>query len=315
MRRSIGVTLSAVASILGSALLLVLVLILTVTMLLRPDTPGMNSLVRISLFVGGSALFALSAWGILTAVGLLRLFGWARWSMLAFSAFLTFVGATAAIGVLLGGAVPAPGVSPQLMRGVLVATGAVYTLLALIGAFWLYYFNTRGVKAQFDGSAQPPGGRPFSLTLIAVLMVVGGAMCGVFALLPLPAALCGWLISGWGARIFYAVLAAIEVWLAWGLLRLRPLSRVLSIAFFVFGAANSLLLALWPGAAARVVASVAVFSPELRYGAVSQVPSLIGGILAVPFSAVLIWILIKARPAFYPAPAAELPTPETPTQA
>ncbi len=306
MQRSIGVTLTAIATILGSIILLLMVLLLTVTLLLRPNAAGMTGLVRVSIFIGGIVLFALSAWGIATAVGLLRLGAWARWSILAFSVLLTFVGATSALGVMFVPLPQTPGVSPDLMRGVQVGIAGFYALLALIGGFWLYFFNTSGVKAQFSGSgsgpAQPPGGRPFSVTMIAGFMLAGSALCGVFAFLPLPVALAGWIVSGWAARLIYAGICIFELWLGWGLLRLRPLSRVLSIAFFALGALNSLLFALLPGAASRVAASLAVLSPELRYSSVSQFPSMIGSLVGVPFSAVLIWLLIKRRPAFHPAP-------------
>jgi len=311
MQRSIGVTLTAIVTILGSIILLLMVLLLTVTLLLRPNAAVMTGLVRISLLIGGIVLFALSAWGIATAVGLLRLGAWARWSILAFSVLLTFVGATSALGVMFVPLPQTPGVSPDLMRGVQVGIACFYALLALIGGFWLYFFNTSGVEAQFSGSgpAQPPGGRPFSVTMIAGFMLAGSALCGVFAFLPLPAALAGWIVSGWAARLIYAGICIFELWLGWGLLRLRPLSRVLSIAFFALGALNSLLFALLPGAASRVAASLAVLSPELRYSSVSQFPSMIGSLVGVPFSAVLIWFLIKRQPAFTPAETNAQSTP------
>ena len=314
MQRSIGVTLTAIVTILGSIVLLLMVLMLTVTLLLRPNAAGMTSLVRVSMFIGGSLLFALSAWGIATAAGLLRLCGWARWSMLTFSVMLTFVGVTAAMGTLFGSVTPAPGVSRTFMRGFQLGAACFYALLALLGVFWLHYFNTPGVKAQFAGSAsaQPPGGRPISITLIAALMLVGSALCGLLAFLPLPAALFGWLLSGWASHLFYAGFGLVELWLGWGLLRLRPLSRVLAIAFFVFGAVNSLLLALLPGAAGRVAASMAVISPALHYGSVSQFPSVVGSILAVPFSVVPIWFLIKGQPAFTTAPDKDAPSSAPP---
>jgi len=316
MQRSIGVTLTAIASILGSILLLLMVLLMTVTLLLRPNATEMTSLVRITLLIGGAAMFAFSAWGIATAVGLLRLCGWARWSMLAFSVLLTFFGAAAALGAIFGAAAPAPGVAPDLMRGILLGVGAFYAVLALLGGFWLYYFNTSAVKAQFSsaGPTQPPGGRPFSVTMIAWLMLPGGALCCVFAFLPFPAVLGGWMVTGWAARLFYAGVALIELWLGWGLLRLRPLSRVLSIAFFVLGAVNSLLFALLPGAAARVAASLAIFSPGLRYSSTSRFPSLIGSLAAVPLSAVVIWFLVKCRPAFHPALEITPPLPQPPSE-
>jgi hypothetical protein len=151
--------------------------------------------------------------------------------------------------------------------------------------------------------------------MIAWLMVSGGAMCAILAFLPLPAVLGGWIVPGWAARFTYAGIALIELWLGWGLLRLRPLSRVLSIAFFVLGAVNSLLFAFLPGADARIAASLAVFSPGLQYSSGTQFPSLIGSIATVPFSAVVIWFLVKCRPAFHPAPEIAAPSPQPPPEA
>ncbi|MGD0578722.1 MAG: hypothetical protein ABSC08_07320 [Bryobacteraceae bacterium] len=317
MRRSIGVTLSAIASILGSVLLLLMVLLVTVSALLLPNDPAMTSQTRVAALIGGAVLFLFSAWGIATAVGLFRLCAWARWSMLAFSVLLTFIGAATALCLLFVPLPRTPGVPPAFGRAILAGIAGFYALLALIGGFWLYYFNTAGVKTQFSGAgpAQPPGGRPFSVTMIAWLMVSGGAMCAILAFLPLPAVLGGWIVPGWAARFTYAGIALIELWLGWGLLRLRPLSRVLSIAFFVLGAVNSLLFAFLPGADARIAASLAVFSPGLQYSSGTQFPSLIGSIATVPFSAVVIWFLVKCRPAFHPAPEIAAPSPQPPPEA
>ena len=316
MKRSIGVTLSAIASILGSASLLLVVLLTTVSALLLPNDPAMTAQTRVAALIGATVLFLFSAWGIATAVGLLRLCAWARWSILAFSVLLTFVGAATALCVLFIPLPRTPGVSPDFTRAILAGIACFYAVLALIGGFWLYFFNTSRVRTQFAGGGltQPPGGRPFSLTMIAWLMLSGGALCGVLALLPLPAVLGGWIVSGWAARLVYAGTALIELWLGWGLLRLRPLSRVLSIAFSVLGPVNSLLFALLPGADARFAAVLAVYSPELRYSSTSHFPSLFGGIATVPLSAVVIWFLVKCRPAFHPEPEITPPLPQPPSE-
>ena len=90
MKRSIGVTLAAVISLAGSVIVLLLVLLATVAALLSPGDPSMPVQTRVATMVGCGVLFLFSAWGIATAVGLLRLCAWARWSILSFSVILAF---------------------------------------------------------------------------------------------------------------------------------------------------------------------------------------------------------------------------------
>jgi hypothetical protein len=198
---------------------------------------------------------------------------------------------------------PTPeGAAPGLMAGIKVAAVCVYAAGALLGALWLWYFHTAGVRAQFGAGTDGPGGRPLSLWVIGLLLIIGGlfCLCGVF--LPFPVMVFGLLLRGWAARLFFLVFAAIVCWLGVELLRLRALSRVLAIALFACGGANTLLVGVlpgfpersrammdampagWPGATAGQSAALSSMQPAF----------LIGALLAV----VPIWFLVAHRAAF-----------------
>ena len=149
---------------------------------------------------------------------------------------------------------PTPQVSQQIMTGIKIGIAVFYGVLALMGAFWLYYFNTARVRTQFGPGAaiDGPGGRPLSVSVIAWLMLAGGAICIGGAFSPFPGMMFGLIFTGWSARAFYVGFAAIEIWLGVGLLRLNPLSRVLAIAMFGFGILNSALFAVLPGHSERL---------------------------------------------------------------
>lgn len=133
MERSTGITLSAVAAILGSSLL---VLTAAGDFLLRwavRGQTGIPSMLGPAFLSLGFCMIAFSAWGLATAAGLLQLQAWSRISMLVFSAFLI---ALCAIGVIERGAGTALFLAP----------------LALFGAGWLYFFSAGRTKAQFRPS-------------------------------------------------------------------------------------------------------------------------------------------------------------------
>lgn len=109
----------------------------------------------------GVALLALSAWGIISAIGLLRLRNWARLSFVVFAAMLMAISSFAALGLLV--IIPAlaltPSVNPDIEPG---ATVAIYLLLLpvlaglAIGIWWLVYFNRARVRSRFGASSGVP---------------------------------------------------------------------------------------------------------------------------------------------------------------
>ena len=202
MKRSIGVTVAAVIVMLGSVATLVAGLLIAAVGLMAPD-PRMSFL-RPLLFVEAVIFGAVAVLGIATGVDLFRLRRWARISVLVFAAFLCVMGFTAGF-VMLVMPFPAPVRAPadfaQTMTMVRAGIAGFYFLLLLLGAWWIYLFTREGVKAQFGvklaAAGAAPGatvarvgvaqGRPVSITIIAVLILIGALNAPVTLALRLPA--------------------------------------------------------------------------------------------------------------------------------
>jgi hypothetical protein len=298
--RSTGVTLTAVVSILGSALLLLLALAMLLMPLVQTARPGTPPYLRTLLAIESLFLGGLAAWGIATAIGLFRLRAWARSSTMVFSALLVLVTVPGAVAMAFVSMPQTPGAPPALMSIVKFAVVCFYAVLALIGVFWLYFFQKAGVRAQFGAQTEIPGSRPLSVSVIAWFTLIGGLMCLAGVFFPIPNMLFGVLLRGWPARLLFLAFAAIEIWLGIGLLRLRPLSRVVAIAFYAFGAVNTLVTVFLPGFPERI----RVFMGALpggwpgvdQYAALpSMLPAMLTGALVC---AVPIWFLVARRSAF-----------------
>jgi hypothetical protein len=232
--RPLGVTLAAVAAIVGSVLFCLLAAAMLLSVLVPNPQPQAPAYLKAVGLVMCLVMLCFAAWGITTSVGLFRMRGWARWSILVFSALLAFMGGSSALMISIIPMPPTPQVSEQFMAGIKIGIVVFYGVLALMGAFWLYYFNTARVRTQFGTGAavDGPGGRPLSVSVIAWLMLIGGATCIGGAFFPFPGLMFGLMLTGWSARALYIGFAAIEIWIGVGLLRLNPLSRVLAIAMF-----------------------------------------------------------------------------------
>jgi hypothetical protein len=300
--RFAGVTLAAVAAILGSGLFILMGLAMLFTAFVPIPRPAAPPLLKIVTIVMGFVMLAVAAWGITTAVGLFRLRTWSRWSILIFSALLAFMGGSSALMMTVIQMPAAADVSPQIMTGIKVGVALFYGILALIGAFWLFYFNTARVRNQFGTgvAADGPGGRPLSITVIAWLALLGGLFCAGAALSRFPGMVFGLIFMGWAARVFYLIFAAIEIWIGLGLLRLNPLSRRVAIGMFGYTILNSALFVLLPGYADRVHMMLDLFPSSIPatpgYDPASSMGASI--ILGTVVSVVPILFLIARRQAF-----------------
>jgi hypothetical protein len=202
---------------------------------------------------------------------------------------------------------PAPRLSPEFMRDMRLGIAGFYAVLAIIGGFWLFYFNRAGVRAQFaSGQAtREPGRRPLSISVIGWVMLAGGALIAIASFVtPFPGMAFGVVLKGWAGRFFYLGTGAVQLLLGIGLLRLNPTSRVLAIVFCVYTILNVLATAASPGYAQSVREMVENLPASMRSPqAFDAIPStraaMIPGIL---FSSVAMWFLIARRAAFSSRP-------------
>ncbi len=100
----------------------------------------------------GFCMAALSAWGLTTGVGLLRLQPWSRISILVFDALLTILFVLAALRA---------GGQPALF----------FTPLAFLGIGWLYFFNRGKTRVQFSSAGVARD--PLAPILLGISMVAG----------------------------------------------------------------------------------------------------------------------------------------------
>jgi hypothetical protein len=155
MRRSPGVTFSAVVLLLGAVLLLWSVIQTAVALMSTSGAIQVTAAARNSLSVSAVLLFLLAAWCGATAIGLALLAPWARRSMLALSLLLA-VASLATAAMLAFYLRPGNPVSAAIAVGP-VAQGALlffYSVLALLGLWWVYLFSKKHIKAQFEKSPE-----------------------------------------------------------------------------------------------------------------------------------------------------------------
>ena len=296
MKRSGGVTASAVVTIIGSLVFLLFAAVFFAARTFRPGQPGMPPFMRASLLLCGFLMLVLAAGGITTAIGLFRLRAWSRISVLVFSGFLTIIFGLSAAMILLV-PFPQPVNAPPAPAGLRVGIAFFYGLFALLGGGWLYFFNREGVKGQFPSSGNS---RPLSVSIIAGFFLFSGAVVIILGALPMPANFFGLVVGGVFGHLLYVAYAAVALWSGAGLLGLKPLARKVAIGFCVFYALNNVLFVALPGYTQRMLTFLAFLPPEVRaaqssdYARTMVVWLLVGALMYL----VPIWFLVIRRGAF-----------------
>ena len=204
-----------------------------------------------------------------------------------------------------------------------------YGFFTLLGGFWLYYFNTRSVKAQFQGKQAtaeapaaclpaempgagpgvPPCPRPLSITIIAWFLIIGSAFTPLSLLyfrevfrMPLPMCFFGFFVLGRTAELILLVWMAIQVIAAIGLLRLNNWARLVTIALQCLGILNIVLVIAIPGNRLRFQQVMNTIMASMNLQTPQPVPfafsAWIGMIASLPFFAVILWFLITRKRAF-----------------
>lgn len=334
MARSAGITASAVAVFAGSALTILGGAAAILGMLLVSSRPMPNVPEHFMSFVIiAEAVFAFGfgGWGIASGVGLIQTREWARISMVVFAALLVLFTLPAALMMAF---VPFPlpkdsNLPANFATMMRVGMVLFYGFFTLLGGFWLYYFNARSVKAQFQGTQAtteapaaylpaetpgagpgvPPGARPLSITIIAWFLITGSAF-GPLSLFylrevfrtPLPLCFLGVFVLGRTAELILLAWMAIQVIAAIGLLKLRNWARLATIALQCLGILNIVLLIAIPGNRLRFQQVMNTVMASMNLQTPQPVPftfsAWTGMIASLPFFAVILWFLITRKRAF-----------------
>src|SRR5688572_10748296 len=334
MKRSGGVVASAVVAILGCALVLLFgffAAFMAITARLNPgafpeNQAGMPATpFSITAILLGEAVvfFALGVFGIIAAVGLLRLKNWARISFLVFAGLLCFFGVFGVLSSVLV-MLLAPQfaqATPQVPAGFFRVMFGIFLVLYLavsgLGVAWLAYFTRPPVKAQFFGGVHVavPRRGPLSVRIIAWILAVSGGLSLLYLPFGVPATLFGMVFRGWAARGAFLLLGLTGLLAGIGMLRLRPRAHSLAIGFYIFGIVNTLTLLFLPGSLGRMNEILLEMVPQSpgnqalftdMFARLGMIGGLIGGAIG---SAVPLWFLVTRRRAFLDA--CETPPPPT----
>lgn len=212
---------------------------------------------RYILVIEAFLAFAFGGWGLAAGIGLIKTKEWARISTLVYAAILVFLCVPSAVVMAL---VPLPNTPSaydpnrpfNIILVVRIGLTVLYAMFAALGGYWLYFFNTQKVKAQFRpqqplteaGQAEVPGSpsgmlavrfgpdqraRPLSITIIGWYLIVASALAPVsvlftntlFSRLKLPFFFLGFFFSGPSVYLLLTVWMAVQLIAAVGLLKLK----------------------------------------------------------------------------------------------
>jgi len=186
--------------------------------------PGADVRTMRAFGIGGAVMMTMfGAVGAATGIGLIRLWRWARYATIVFGACVVLFSVLSAATILL---MPMPtrppgATGPDVPAGFRIAMAGFYGVCGLAGGWFVFFFMRAKTVAQFDGGTAGAGPRvrPLSITIIAWLMIVSGAMMlPSLAFFRLPAMFLGLVLTGGAAKAFYAVFLIAYVAIGIGLL-------------------------------------------------------------------------------------------------
>jgi hypothetical protein len=280
VKRPFGVSFSAVLLILGSLFQLLMAVgmafsgVVLRTQIHSGGFPGataaapMPDWMPVFMYALGVFFVGLAAWAIATAVGLFRLRRWARYSVLVIGGLVAVFSFVQLLVMLLMMLVPLPvppTVDASQIQTVQAITKVVFGVMAFVhaivcavGVSWLVYFNRQKVREAFAGE---PGTvvesrRPILISVIAVLNMIGAVSCLLLVFIPMPAAIFGWILDGWGKAALYLVFAGLTASVGVGLWQLKEWGRLLALAMQAFGLVNTAVYILRPALMLRYVAEI-----------------------------------------------------------
>jgi len=329
MKRPAGVTISAVVVFIGSGLALLFGVLMILAFAVMPAADSTPALTRGAGLIMSVFMLGLAGWGVATGINLLHLREWARISMIVFSGLLLVM---AVPGLLMMLVMPLPtppvlAVPPgeaippleHLMAGVRIGMAIFYALLALLGGWWLYFFNTRPIKEQFRGAVTPASGaastwapaalapaevpgapkRPISITIIAYLALVGACMFPLLNVMHLPLTFLGFFFTGGKAALIVTGYMSVQLLMAYGLLKLEKWGRSLAVYYFNFAIFNSIISVILPGAQTRYEEATAAMQSSMGLPpSPFHFPIWFSLVFSLPMIAIQLWFVVTRKQAF-----------------
>jgi hypothetical protein len=327
MRRPAGVTIAAVMVFIGSGLTLLSAGFMIFAFAVLPVVETAPAFTRDVGLIMSVIMLGLAGWGIATGINLLQLREWSRISMIVFSGLLLVMSVPGLLMMLVmplavppapayppGDAMPSP---QHLMTAVRVGMAVFYALLAVLGGWWIYLFNSRPIRELFRNPATPapasgwtpavlaptemPGAakRPVSITIIAYLALVGGCTFPILNILHLPLTFLGFFFSGGKATLIGLGYMSVQLLMAYGLLRLEQWGRSLAIYYFNFAIFNSVISVVLPGAQVRYAEAMTAMQNSLGLPPTQvQFPLWTSLVFSLPLIGIQLWFVVTRRQAF-----------------
>jgi hypothetical protein len=336
-RRPVGVIIAAaLLALSGCCLLMMAGIMFAIGFAMRHSAAPHRSLPLPHLpIAGGICLLLLASLCGAVVSGLVKRRNWARTGILLIGSLQAPVCLAAAVLYYLiskfnfpspsGG----PPLDPGLLKGVMYCLSAGFLLAAAAGAWWVVYFNRRRVHLWFcpeadlaaEASGDPYPGRPKKLSgdgavetlliALAVLLLASAMKSILYAGLHFPVFFAGDVFRGHVAVSVWLTLAVLNTGVAIGLL-LRD-KTAWYLAFVL--EAHALLAwidTLLPQTRQRMLA----YQHEVQHALVGDtaVPHanallekpllFVFSMLGLVFMIAIVWLLIRARPLFFPKPDA-----------
>lgn len=195
------------------------------------NPPLLEAIVVYSLF--------LVFWPVVTGLGIIFKKNWARYSIFVMSVFAIFIGISSAVAlVFIPQSVYDAQAHPSNYIPEFFISVANFIFFICIPMYFMIFFNKGKVKAIF-GVTKPQittRKRPLGITLLAMVAFFTGVTSLVFVFVPIypKSPLIGAVyLSGIGEKIYFLVVAVINLYIAIGFFRLRKNAWVAYIAFYI----------------------------------------------------------------------------------
>ncbi|MCL4524370.1 MAG: hypothetical protein M1453_01000 [Acidobacteria bacterium] len=306
MNRPGGVTVSAALTVLVSlaAAFMGTALLLVDSFLPRyePQQPFHEAIEVFSAVV----FFGCALWGLITAVGLIRMRRWARICILLIAALLVFSGCFLLVMFLV-----ATQLIPEFQSAEMVTVRiyliATYLTAIALGLWWLIYFNRAGIKAAFLAGAPASvplrPHLPLSIAVIAWHAIAFGLCTAVFVVTGSDPYIFGIVLTGWTATTTNLFLAATQLAIGIGLLKLKPWSHTAAVSFCLMAMAQALLGVFLSSQDIRILKMIQIFSFELNLDSTSlpRWTILVGPAIVWGTFGCALWYLITRKQAFLEA--------------